>query len=58
MECAEFLEMAKNMVIMTSFWFRIMLDLWGVGSLIVHFVKWVHGGIRKSRNKNAETKAE
>lgn len=58
MEYAEFLDMAKNTVIMTSFWFIIMLDLWGIGSLIVHFVKWVHGGIRKIRNKVAETKAE
>lgn len=58
MEYAEFLEMAKNTVILTSFWLIIMLDIWGIGSLIVHFVKWVYSGIKKIRNKDAETKAE
>lgn len=58
MEYAEFLEMAKNIVILTSFWFIIVLDIWGIGSLIVHFMNWVHSGIKKIRNKDAEKKSE
>lgn len=58
MEYAEFLEMAKNIVILTSFWFIIVLDIWGICSLIVHFVKWVYGGIKKIRNKGVEKKSE
>ena len=58
MEYAEFLEMAKNIVILTSFWFIIVLDIWGIGSLIVHFMKWVHSGIMKIRNKDVEKKEE
>ena len=58
MEYAEFLEMAKNIVILTSFWFIIVLDIWGICSLIVYFVKWVHGGIKKIRNKGVEKKTE
>ena len=58
MEYAEFLEMAKNIVILTSFWFIIVLDIWGIGSLIVHFMKWVHSGIKKIRNKDVEKKEE
>lgn len=58
MEYAEFLEMAKNTVILTSFWLIIMLDIWGSGSLIVYFMKWVHSGIKKIRNKGVEKKAE
>lgn len=54
----EFLEMAKNTVILTTFWMIITLDIWAIGSMIVHFVKWVHSGIKKIRNKDAETKAE
>lgn len=58
MEYAEFLEMAKNIVILTSFWFIIVLDIWGIGSLIVHFMNWVHSGIKKIRNKDVEKKSE
>ena len=58
MEYAEFLEMAKNIVILTSFWFIIVLDIWGIGSLIVHFINWVHSGIKKIRNKDVEKKSE
>lgn len=58
MEYAEFLEMAKNIVILTSFWFIIVLDIWGIGSLIVHFMKWVQSGIKKIRNKDVEKKEE
>ena len=58
MEYAEFLEMAKNIVILTSFWFIIVLDVWGIGSLIVHFMNWVHSGIKKIRNKDVEKKSE
>lgn len=58
MEYAGFLEMAKNIVIFTSFWFIIVLDIWGISSLIVHLVKWVHGGIKKIRNKDVEKKSE
>ena len=58
MEYAEFLEMAKNIVVLTSFWFIIVLDIWGIGSLIMHFVKWVHSEIKKIRNKDAEKKSE
>ena len=58
MTYTEFLEFAKNTVKFTSFWLIIMLDIWGIGSLILHFVKWVHCGIRKIRNKDVETKAE
>ena len=58
MEYAEFLEMAKNIVILTSFWFIIVLDIWGIGSLIVHFMNWVHSGIKKIRNKGVEKKSE
>ena len=58
MEYAEFLEMAKNIVILTSFWFIIVLDIWGICSLIMHFVKWVHSEIKKIRNKDAEKKSE
>ena len=58
MDYAEFLEMAKNIVILTSFWFIIVLDIWGIGSLIVHFMKWVHSGIKKIRNKDVEKKEE
>ena len=58
MEYAEFLEMAKNIVILTSFWFIIVLDIWGICSLIVHFMNWVHSGIKKIRNKDVEKKSE
>ena len=58
MEYAEFLEMAMNIVILTSFWFIIVLDIWGIGSLIVHFMNWVHSGIKKIRNKDVEKKSE
>ena len=58
MEYAEFIEMAKNIVILTSFWFIIVLDIWGIGSLIVHFMNWVHSGIKKIRNKDVEKKSE
>lgn len=58
MEYAEFLEIAKNIVILTSFWFIIVLDIWGIGSLIVHFMNWVHSGIKKIRNKDVEKKSE
>lgn len=58
MEYAEFLEMAKNIVVLTSFWFIIVLDIWGIGSLIVHFMNWVHSGIKKIRNKDVEKKSE
>lgn len=58
MEYAEFLEMAKNIVVLTSFWFIIVLDIWGIGSLIVHFMNWGHSGIKKIRNKDVEKKSE
>ena len=58
MEYAEFLEMAKNIVVLTSFWFIIVLDIWGIGSLIVHFMNWVYSGIKKIRNKGVEKKSE
>ena len=58
MTYAEFLELAKNTVISITFWLSIVLDIWGIGAMIVHFVKWVHGGIKKIRNNDAETKAE
>lgn len=58
MEYAEFLEMAKNIVVLTSFWFIIVLDIWGIGSLIVHFMNWVYSGIKKIRNKDVEKKSE
>ena len=58
MEYAEFLEIAKKIVILNSFWFIIVLDIWGIGSLIVHFMNWVHSGIKKIRNKDVEKKSE
>ena len=58
MEYAEFLEMAKNIVVLTSFWFILVLDIWGIGSLIVHFMNWVYSGIKKIRNKDVEKKSE
>ena len=58
MTYAKFLEFVKNTVMFTSFWFNIVFDIWRIGSLIVRFVKWLRGGIKKIRNKDAETKAE
>ena len=48
---AEFLEAAKTMVILTSFWTIIVLDIWAIGSMITHFIMWVYKGIKKLRNR-------
>ena len=50
---AEFLEAAKTMVILTTFWAIIVLDIWAIGSMITHFIMWVYKGIKKlSKKKN------
>ena len=52
---AEFLEAAKTMVILTTFWAIIVLDIWAIGSMITHFIMWVYKGIKKlSKKKNRE----
>ena len=48
---AEFLEAAKTMVILTSFWTIIVLGIWAIGSMITHFIMWVY---KASRNSEAE----
>ena len=54
----EFMNMAKETVVLSAFWFIILLDIWGIGYLLVHFIKWVHGSIRKLRGKDKNTEAE
>lgn len=52
---AEFLEAAKTMVILTSFWAIIVLDIWAIGNMITHFIMWVYKGIKKlSKKRNRE----
>lgn len=51
---AEFLEAAKTMVILTSFWTIIVLDIWAIGSMITHFIMWVYKGIKKFRSRKSE----
>lgn len=52
---AEFLEAAKTMVILTTFWAIIVLDIWAIGSMITHFIMCVYKGIKKlSKKKNRE----
>lgn len=52
---AEFLEAAKTMVVLTTFWAIIVLDIWTIGSMITHFIMWVHKGIKKlCKKKNKE----
>ena len=52
---AEFLEAAKTMVILTTFWAIIVLDIWAIGSMITHFIMWVYKGIKKlSKKKNRQ----
>ena len=52
---AEFLEAAKTMVVLTTFWAIIVLDIWAIGSMITHFIMWVHKGIKKlCKKKNKE----
>jgi len=54
MVSAEFLETAKTMVILTGFWVIIVLDIWAIGSILTHFIKWVCKGIRKLVKKKKE----
>ena len=51
-------EFAKHTVVLTSFWLIIMLEIWGIGGIIVHFVKWVKGCIGKKKEKDAEENTE
>ena len=58
MSYVEFWKLVKDTVILASFWFDIVLNIWGMGSLIIRLIKWVHSGIRKIKNKGATTKTE
>lgn len=48
-------EFMKNTVIATAFVFIIMLDIWGIGNLIVTFVKWIWKKIHKKKDEPADT---
>ena len=58
MSYVEFWKLVKDTVILASFWFDIVLNIWGMGSLIIRLIKRVHSGIRKIKNKGATTKTE
>lgn len=58
MSYVEFWKLVKDTVILASFWFDIVLNIWGMGSLIIRLIKRMHSGIRKIKNKGAATKTE
>lgn len=48
-------EFMRNTVIATAFVFIIMLDIWGIGNMIVTFVKWIWKKTHKAKDEPADT---
>ena len=47
----QFLEAAKTTVVLTTFWMIIVFDIWAIGAMITHSIKWIGKGIQKFRKK-------